>query len=738
MSSCDSYSFFSPNSWICNGASAFTNGLGSGAIQGVEHQIEQAVNKLGDGIGKAAEQAFAKLENSASNINFEGLGTKTAKSINEFVNSFQADTKFSVDSGSIGKSLAENFKKLGSEFENNLGISGSNVGNRFGHELDGVFNGFWDKVNLKGNTLRFTNELNDAFTTGIKNANFAEKIKLAADEIGEGMKEFRTAGVREVDAFRSDIQEIFANVARDTTLKMIPWIALGGAILAGTPLLVMYIYKKTVYNIGRPRLALDTRKVGVWDRTTDGVSRTVSSVWNAAKIGVKWSVLTGVAGLTLATSGAITSSIMTGQSGYGGEIFQGLSCAMAGGKHYHPAEYSEHSEDYMTYSYKKAYYSSCDSNSFLALIALAVGAGMLRASASIASDFHEFIKKAMKKDDQPIFDAELQTRVDNLTTAVYNTYRNGGYMQNLLLYGPGGTGKTMIAKYIAKNSNMNYVMMSGGDLAQYIKRGEHVTELNKLFADAKNSHCPTIIFIDECESMCGDRDDMDRSELLELANAFLNHTGDPSKKIMIILATNRPISTKENSLDDKNKKKSLDKHILTRMDHKWHIGPPEQAERKKIIELYLPRFTTPLERKIFFTEEMITNIANQTEEFTGRMIFKMLNAISSMRATTKDNKLTGKMIIDTINIFVKQESEVAGRNSPSPLEMSSIPMPSELLLSKPVNIIGPSKFATRFKSIREGIGSRLKGINIEDRLKNVFIPVKHSGMNLYRRIRAGL
>ncbi len=36
---------------------------------------------------------------------------------------------------------------------------------------------------------------------------------------------------------------------------------------------------------------------------------------------------------------------------------------------------------------------------------------------------------------------------------------------------PGGTGKTMVSEYIAVNSGMSYIKMSGGDLAQYIKRG---------------------------------------------------------------------------------------------------------------------------------------------------------------------------------------------------------------------------------------------------------------------------
>lgn len=638
MSSCNSYYWFSPSYWICNGAGALTSGLSSGALDGVEHQVEQSINKLTNSIGEAAEKAFIKLGNYASNIDSGELGSKAAKSIQDFASSFQANSHFSVDSGTIGKNLAQNLKEFGTEFEKSLGVNGAKVGGRFAHELDGAFNNFWDTVNLKGNTLRFTNEVNDAFTVGIENVNFAEKIKLAADEIGEGMQAFREAGVKEVELFRHDVQQIFANIARDTTLKMIPWIALGGAVLIGTPLLTMYVYKKAVHNIGRPQLAQEIRKVGVWNRSTDGIARTVSSIWSSTKTGIKWSALAGTAGLTLTIAGAIVSGIMTGERGYGGEILSGLSCAMG------------------------ASYYNCNSSSALPLISATVGAGILRASTSIASSFYSFVKKAIKKDDQPVFNDELQKRIDGLTKATYNINRNGGYMQNLLLYGPGGTGKTMISKYIAKNSKMNYVMMSGGDLAQYIKRGEHVTELNKLFEDAKNSHSPTIVFIDECESLCGDRGKMDRSELIELVNSFLNHTGEPSKKVMVILTTNR--------------KDDLDPAVLSRMDHKLYIGLPEQAERKKIIELYLPIFMTPLERNELFTDKVITNIAKQTEGFTGRTIFKMLNTMSAMRAATNNNRLTQQMVNDTVSAFVKQEVDIKGITHSLPVEAISKPVSS--------------------------------------------------------------
>lgn len=576
---------------------------------------------------ESAGSAFAKgfigaVTTSLGNLN---MGDQFASSVTqiatEIFNNIAANVTASAD---LGQQVGSKFAEFAKNAIQGTGWSGDSAGSEFGTGINDFIRSTLQDVNMNTIAGDFMNEVSDAFKESVTKLDMAGNMNHLASEFDAGMGVFRENFFNQIDLLRGDLQSIFANMARDTTLKMLPWMALGGAILIGTPLATMYVYKKAVYNIGRPQLAQEVRKVGVWDRTTDGISRAVSSIWNSTKTGIKWSALAGAAGFTLAVAGAITSGIKNGESGYGGQVLSGLSCAMG------------------LSSY------NCDPSSGFSLISATMAMGLLRASAGVTSDFYNLVKKSIKKDEPPIFNDELQKRIDDLTTSTYNINRNGGYMQNLLLYGPGGTGKTMISKYIAKNSKMNYIMMSGGDLAQYIKRGEHVTELNKLFADARSSYSPTIIFIDECESLCGDRGKMDKSELIELVNSFLNQTGEPSKKIMVILTTNR--------------KDDLDPAVLSRMDHKLYIGLPEQAEREKIIKLYLPKFMTSLERNELFTEEMITDIAKQTEGFTGRTIFKMLNTMSGMRAATSNNKLTINMITETVSAFVKQEANIVKKS----------------------------------------------------------------------------
>ena len=250
----------------------------------------------------------------------------------------------------------------------------------------------------------------------------------------------------------------------------------------------------------------------------------------------------------------------------------------------------------------------------------------------------DWIFKAQKPVDA-IFNQEISSRVDDFASALINASKNKGFLPNLILHGPGGTGKTMIAKQIAKKSGMSYVAMSGGNLAQYIKRGEHVSELNKLMESAKKKK--TILFIDEAESLTEDRNLMNTPERLELINAFLNHTGEESKNLSIILATNRIAR--------------IDEAVMSRMDYKIEITLPGYPERAEILSAYIAKRFSKEEIETHFTEKTINRIAYDTEGFTGRALSKMINAISNKIASTEKNELTTALINETVSEFIAQE-----------------------------------------------------------------------------------
>lgn len=243
--------------------------------------------------------------------------------------------------------------------------------------------------------------------------------------------------------------------------------------------------------------------------------------------------------------------------------------------------------------------------------------------------------------DRPIFKKEIQAQLAKVEKMAKNTHKNGGYFSHLLLYGPPGTGKTMVSKVIAKEAGTNYFMISGGQLSQFIKRGEHISELNKLFERANHgSEKPTIIFIDEAEGLMKKRDKLSM-ERVDLLDTFLNHTGEASKKFMLILATNRP--------------EDLDSAVLSRMDYQIEIGPPEPSERLQILKMNLTKF---FEEDPIFTEDYIESLNERLTDLTGRDIFKLCNMMATAKSTSEDNTLTLELIEETLKQFISNRARI--------------------------------------------------------------------------------
>ncbi len=271
---------------------------------------------------------------------------------------------------------------------------------------------------------------------------------------------------------------------------------------------------------------------------------------------------------------------------------------------------------------------------------------------------YNIYKECQIQDKAPrkaIFAEELQENIRNIKEATKNIRKNGGFFQNVVLYGPGGTGKSLVAsEEIAKYAEMNYVKMSGGDLAQYIKTHTHVSELNDLFMKINARNVPTVLFVDEAESLCQTRDRLvDKQEYMQLLNAFLNATGTESNKIMLVMATNRP--------------QDLDTAVLSRMDHQLFLGPPAQEERKKILDMYIEQLFTKEQIQEFFPESLVLKMSERTEGLTGRALFKMVNALFGNMNVQSDKKLTPAIIEKTLVQFITQErrlNKMLGRTMP--------------------------------------------------------------------------
>ncbi|KAG5518829.1 hypothetical protein PMAC_002359 [Pneumocystis sp. 'macacae'] len=138
-----------------------------------------------------------------------------------------------------------------------------------------------------------------------------------------------------------------------------------------------------------------------------------------------------------------------------------------------------------------------------------------------------------------------------------------GLPKGLLLYGPPGCGKTMIAKALAYHSNATFINMHISTLTDKWF-GESNRLVAALFSLAKKLE-PTIIFIDEIDSFLGKRQKMDHEVTSMIKAEFM--------RILILGATNRP--------------NDIDEAILRRMPKRFFISLPDTFQRKKLLELFL-------------------------------------------------------------------------------------------------------------------------------------------------------
>ena len=158
----------------------------------------------------------------------------------------------------------------------------------------------------------------------------------------------------------------------------------------------------------------------------------------------------------------------------------------------------------------------------------------------------------------------------------------------VLLYGPPGCGKTLLAKAVANEAKANFISIKGPELLnKYV--GESERAIRSLFIRAKNSS-PCIIFFDELDALVPKRSNENNNSSERVVNQLLTEMDglEDRKQIFIIAATNRP--------------DIIDPAMLRpgRLDKLLYVPLPEKNDRISILETLIRNL--PIEKDLNLIE----------------------------------------------------------------------------------------------------------------------------------------
>jgi SpoVK/Ycf46/Vps4 family AAA+-type ATPase len=188
----------------------------------------------------------------------------------------------------------------------------------------------------------------------------------------------------------------------------------------------------------------------------------------------------------------------------------------------------------------------------------------------------------------------------------------------ILFYGPPGTGKTLLA---AATSNavrstegvpsVFYNVKVSSLLSKYF--GESSKIVSELYGTARDTS-PSVVFLDEFESLAGRRDASDSGAERRILSTLLSELdgmdskGRPDLYVLTIAATNRPWD--------------LDAAVLSRFEKKVLIPLPDETTRERILQIHL-------EKKGFVSELGFDELSRLTAGYSGREIERFCKEVTT-------------------------------------------------------------------------------------------------------------
>ncbi|XP_060099930.1 spastin isoform X4 [Heteronotia binoei] len=227
--------------------------------------------------------------------------------------------------------------------------------------------------------------------------------------------------------------------------------------------------------------------------------------------------------------------------------------------------------------------------------------------------------------------------------------------RGLLLFGPPGNGKTMLAKAVAAESNATFFNISAASLtSKYVGEGEKL--VRALFAVAKELQ-PSIIFIDEVDSLLCERREGEHDASRRLKTEFLiEFDGVQSSgedRILVMGATNRP--------------QELDDAVLRRFTKRVYVSLPNEETRLLLLKNLLSKQGNPL------TQKELAQLARMTEGYSGSDLTALakdaaLGPIRELKPEQVKNMSASEMRNIRLSDFTESLKKIKRSLSPQTLE----------------------------------------------------------------------